>query len=205
MFIEIIEGKARLSEQGIALQGVQKLKKIDKTKGKASFAMWLRFIYFTCDKDSIYRNYLPEERKKKVVEMLFTDKSVTYFEKIAGLKAVVDIYVEQSYTFKELLYRRLLSDIEVMLDLLSKVELTRSARVTGKRDVTFFSETEGKEVTENVHVDVMVKLDNSEEKIKAMDTLDKLLKREVVLKKALREEQVEADLKKASDKRLFDN
>ena len=205
MFIEIIEGKARLTEQGIALPAAQKLKKIDKTKGKASFEMWLRFIYFTYDKESIYKNYLQQESKIKVVEMLFPEKSITYFEKIAGLKAVVAIYVEMTYTFKELLYRRLLSDIESMLDRLSKVELTRSSRVKGQRDITFFSEKEGKEVTENVHVDVMVKLDNSDEKIKAMDTLDKLLKREVVLKKALKEEQIEADLKKASDKRLFDN
>ena len=205
MFIEIIEGKARLTEQGIALPAVQKLKKIDKTKGKASFEMWLRFIYFTCDIESIYKNYLPTERDKKVQEMLFPDKSVTYFKKIAGLEQVRAIYIEMSMSFKERLYVRALKDIEEMLERVSKVELTKNARVQGKRDITFFSEKEGKEVTENVYVDVMVRLDNSEEKIKSMDVMDKLLKREVILKKALKEERIESDLKKASEKRLFDN
>ena len=204
MFISIVEGRAKLTEQGNFLPAAQKLKKIDKTKGKAAFETWLRFIYFTCDKESLYKNYLPSERDQKVQEMLFPDKSVTYFKKITGLEAVRKIYIEMSMSFKEKLYTRLLRDVEEMLERVSKVELTKSARVKGKRDVTFFSETEGKEVTENVWVDVIIKIDNSDEKIKAMDTLDKILKREVILKKALKEEKIEEDLKKASQQRLFD-
>ena len=118
---------------------------------------------------------------------------------------MAEMYIEMTYTFKELLYRRLLADIESMLDRLSKIELTKSVRVKGARDITFYSTELKKNVTENVDLDVRISIDNSEEKLKAMDTLDKLLKREVILKKALKEEQIEADLQKASDKRLFDN
>ena len=205
MLVEIIDGKARLTKQAESVPAIQRLKKIDKTKGKASFEMWLRYLYFSYDKDSIYRNYLPKEREKKVVEMLFPDKSVTYFKKIAGLSNVASMYIEMTYTFKELLYRRLLSDIEEMLDELSQVKLTRQARVKGRRRVSFYSQIEGKQVSEDIDLDVMVKIDNSDEKIKVMDNVDKLLKREVIIKKALKEEQIEADLKKAADKRLFDN
>ena len=205
MYIELKEGKAVVNQQGMCLPLVKKVHKNDKTKGKRAFESWMRFVYFAFDKESIYKNYLPKEREKKVVEAMFTDKNVTYFRNIAGLNAVIDDYVERSYTFKELLYRRLLSDIEGMLDRLSKIELTRTARVQGSRDITFYSDELGKEITQKVDLNVRVTLDNSEEKIKAMDTLDKLLKREVILKKALKEEQVEADLQKASNKRLFDN
>lgn len=205
MFIKISEGRAKLTSQGETLPAVKKLYKIDKTRGKASFSMWCLYLYHCYDRESIYKNYTPAEREKKVVETLFPGKSVTYFRKVTGLQAVADLYIDMSYSFKEKLYRRLLTDIDEMLDRVSKVELTKSARVKGKRDITFFSEKEGKEVTENVWVDVMIKIDNSDEKIKAMDILDKLLKREVVIKKALKEEQIESDLKKASQQRLFDS
>lgn len=205
MFIGIKDGIAVCNEQGMGLPLVRKLYMRDKTRHKKSFETWMRFIYYAYDKDSIYRNYLPKEREKKVVEMLFPDRTVTYFKQIAGLQAVVDLYVEMSYTFKELLYRRLLADVEVMLDRVSKIELTKTARVQGARDITFYSKELKKEITEMIDLDVRVSLDNSDEKIKAMDTLDKLLKRENILKRALKEEQIEADLKKASDKRLFDN
>lgn len=120
------------------------------------------------------------------------------------MKALIDFYIESTYTFKELLYRRLLHDVEEMMDKLSKIELTKTVRLKRDIDVTFFSKTEKKEVTENIKVDMRISVDNSEEKIKAMDTLDKLLKREVILKKALKEEQIEAELQKASARRQFD-
>lgn len=205
MYITIVEGKAKLSEQGKALPVVKRVHRIDRTKGKRAFESWMRFVYYAYDKESIYKNYLPKEREKKVVESIFPDRNVTYFKTLAGMKALIDDYIERSYTFKELLYRRLLGDVEEMLERLSKIELTKSVRVKATRDVTFYSPTEKKEITEHVPIDVVVKVDNSEEKIKAMDTLDKLLKREVVLKKALKEEQIEADLEKASQKRMFDN
>ena len=205
MFITIKDGKAKFSEQGMNLPVVKKLYVKDKTSGKKSFDMWGRFIYYVHDKESIYRNYLPKEREKQVVDSMFPDKSVSYFKGIAGLQAVIDTYVEMGLTFKELLYQRLLSDVEAMLDKVSRIELTKTARVQGARDVTFYSERLKEEITEKIDLNVRVTLDNSEEKIKAMDTLDKLLKREVILKNALREEQVAADLKKASDKRMFDN
>lgn len=204
MFIEIKDGKAVVSQDGLAIPLVKRVYARDKVKGKASFEMWMRFIYYAYNKESIYRNYLPKEREQKVVEALFPDKSVTYFKSLAGMKALIDFYIESTYTFKELLYRRLLHDVEEMMDKLSKIELTKTVRLKRDIDVTFFSKTEKKEVTENIKVDMRISVDNSEEKIKAMDTLDKLLKREVILKKALKEEQIEAELQKASARRQFD-
>ena len=204
MFIQIKDGKAKVSEQGMGMPVVKQVYKRDKSTGKASFEKWMKFVFHSYDKNSIYKNYLPGEREKKVVENLFPDKSVTYFKTIPGMTALIDFYIESSYSFKELLYRRLLKDVEEMMGRLSKIELTRTARVKGRKDVTFFSKVEKKEVTETLDLDVRLSIDNSEEKIKAMDILDKLLKREVTLKKALREEQIQEDLKKQSANRIFD-
>ncbi len=204
MFINIKDGKAIVSSDGLALPLVKKVYSRDKVKGKASFETWMRFIYYAYNKESIYRNYLPKEREKKVVEALFPDKSVTYFKTLAGMSQLIEFYIESSYTFKELLYRRLLNDVEQMMDRLSKVELSKTVRLKQSRDITFFSKTEKKEVTETIDIDMRISVDNSEEKIKAMDTLDKLLKREVILKKALKEEQIEAELSKARAQRMFD-
>jgi len=204
MFIEIKDGKAVVSEQGMGIPIVKKVYNRDKSSGKISFEKWMRFVFHSYDKNSIYKNYLPQEREKKVVENLFPDKKVNYFKTIPGMLALIEFYIESSYSFKELLYRRLLKDVEEMMDRLSKIELTRVTRVKGRRDVTFFSKTEKKEVTETIDIDVRLSIDNSEEKIKAMDILDKLLKREITLKKALMEEQIQEDLKKQSANRLFD-
>ena len=202
--IKIIEGKAVCSEEFLAQPIVVRVMKRDKVRNKITFETWMRFVYFAYDKNSIYRNYLPKEREKKVIEMLFPDKNVQYFTSIAGMKELINFFIEANYSFKELLYRRLLIDIESMMDRLSKIELTRTTRVKGKRDITFFSKTEKKEVTETIDIDVRMKIDNSEEKIKSMTMLDKLLAREVTLKKALKEEEIANEMKKQSAGRLFD-
>ncbi len=204
MFISIKDGKAIVSQDGLALPLVRKVYSRDKVKGKASFETWMRFIYYSYNKESIYRNYLPKEREKKVIEALFPDRSISYFKNIPGMKALIEFYIESTYTFKELLYRRLLNDVEQMMDRLSKVELSKTVRLKQSRDITFFSKVEKKEVTETIDIDMRISVDNSEEKIKAMDTLDKLLKREVILKKALKEESIEAELAKAKAQRMFD-
>lgn len=204
MFIEIKEGKAVVNEQGMALALVKKVYARDKVKGKTIFETWMRFMYYSYSKDSIYRNYLPNEREHKVIEALFPDKSVSYFKTLPGMKELIDFYIESTYTFKELLYRRLLIDVESMMDRLSKVELTKTVRIKQARDITFFSKTEKKEVTENINIDTRITIDNSEEKLKAMDILDKLLKRELILKKALKEEAIESELEKAKAQRMFD-
>jgi len=204
MFIDIIEGKAVVSEEAMSVPIFQKVYKIDKAKGKKSFDLWMRFVYSAYSKESIYHNYLPKEREKRVVENMFPDKSVSYFKGIAGMKQLIEFYIESTYTFKEKLYLRLLNDVEEMMERLSKIELTKITRVKGKKDITFYSEKVKEDITESIDIDVRISIDNSEEKIKAMDTLDKLLKRESVLKKALKEEQIEADLEERKG-RLYDN
>ena len=205
MFVELNEGKAVLTSQGEAIPLVQKIRKQDKTKNKKAFETWIRFLFFAYDKESIYRNYLPKEREKKVVEMHFPDKTVNYFKNIANLPALADEYVKMTYTFKELLYRRLLSDVEEMMDTLSKVELTKMSRIKVDKEVTFYSEKAKENITDKIKFDVRIKIDNIAEKIRAADMLEKLLKREEILKTKLKEEQMEAATKKVSQRRLYDN
>ena len=202
--IKIEKGEALLSDQFKAIPIVRKVFLRDKAKGKASFKMWMRYVYYAYSKDSIYKNYLPREREGKVVDTIFPTKTVTYFKSIAGMKQLIDFYIEASYSFKELLYRRLLIDVEQTMDRLSKVELTTTSRVKGKRDITFFSKTEKANVTETVDIDVRISIDNSAEKEKSMVLLDKLLERETKLKKALKEEEIQNQLKEASSRRLYD-
>jgi len=205
MFISLVEGKAVVNEQGMELAIVKKVYKADKSNHKVSFEKWMRFVYHVWHRDSIYRNYMPKEREKKVVTMVFPDKTVSYFKGISGMKDLIDVYIDMCYSFKEKIYIRLLNDIEVMMDKLSKIELTKTARVIGEKEVTWYSKKTEKEETETIPLSVRVTIDNSEEKIKAMDVIDKLLKREAVLKEALKKEQIENDLKKTSLTRQFDN
>jgi hypothetical protein len=204
MFITISDGKAVVNEEGMALPFVLKVYKSDKTHNKAKFELLMRFVYHAYSKDSIYRNYLPKEREQKVVETLFPDKKLKYFKESPGMSILIKEYISMTYTFKELLYRRLLIDIEQMMDRLSKIELTKTARVKGRREIDIYVDEIGKSIKKEVDLDVRISIDNSEEKIKAMDILDKLLKREAMLKKALQEEKIEAQMKKQSEQRMFD-
>ena len=204
MFISIAEGKAVVDKQGMAQPFVQKVYKSDKSKGKKSFDSWMRFVFFAYAKESIYRNYLPEERERQVVLALFPNKTVTYFKTITGMKEFISKYINLTYTFKEKLYRRLLEDIEEMQDAASKIPLTKTVRVKGNRDITFYSRVEDQDVTESVDLDVRVTIDNTVEKLKAIDTLEKLLKREEILKKKLKEEEIEMAAQKKMQRRMFD-
>jgi len=204
MFIEIIEGKAVVSEQGMALPSVQSVYKLDKSKGKKTFNNWMKFMYYAYAKDSIYRNYLPAERERKVVEAMFPDKSVKYFKSIEGMAVLIEKYIDMTYTFKEKLYRRLLQDVEEMQEEMSRVPLKKTVRVKQDKDVKFYSRVEEQEITETVSFDVRVTIDNTPEKLKAMDNLEKLLIREEILKKKLKEEQIEMDTAKKNQRRQFD-
>lgn len=204
MFISIKEGKAVVNEQGMAQPFVKKVYKNDKSKGKKSFESWMRFVFYSYSKESIYRNYLPEDRERHVVLALFPDKSVTHFKTIIGMKELISKYVDITYTFKEKLYRRLLQDIEEMMDAASKIPLVKTTRVKGAREITFFSRVEEQDVTELVDLDVRVTIDNTVEKLKAIDTLEKLLKREEILKKKLKEEEIEMAAQKKTERRMFD-
>ena len=204
-WITIVEGKAVVSPEGMSLPLVQKVYKVDKKKGKPSFEVWMRFLFFAFFKDSIYINYLPREREQKVVETIFPDKSVTYFHKITGMDQLIKFTIGSTYTFKEKLYRRLLEDIEDEMDRLSKIKSERMARVKGNREIRFVSSITQEEVKEIVPLDVMVKIDNSEEKLKSMDVIDKLMKREKLLKEELKKEEIARNLEESSGRYKFDN
>ena len=202
--IKIVEGKAVMTDQAWAIPLVNSIYNNDRKSQKVSFEMWMRFVYFAYDKKSIYRNYLPEEREKKVVEMLFPDKTVEYFLKKKDMKAFIRFYIESTYSFKEILYRRLLQDIEDMMDRVSKVPMVKKVKVAGDKEVSFYSQIEKKTVKETIKINSYINVDNSEQKLKSMVLLDKLLEREVKLKKALKEEEIANELEKQRVARMFD-
>ena len=203
MFLELLEGEIKVTEQGKALKEYKELRAADKTKGKTSLKKHLRFIYFAYHKKSIYRNYLPRERERKVKEALFPEDRIDYFLGNARSQRLAKVLIETSYTFKEKLYRKLLLDVEDMQRRVSDVEMTRVVRIRSPREVTFFSKTLKQEVRETIDLDVRMTVDNSEEKFKALELLEKLLKKEEILKKKLKEEEIEM-LTASGGKRLFD-
>lgn len=203
MFLELAEGEVKVTEQGKALKEVQELRKSDRTKNKQAFKKWLRFIYFSYDKKSIYRNYLPNEREKAVKDALFPDDTLHYFTRNPKLQNVAKLLVELSYTFKEKLYRKLLIDIEDMLERVSDVQMTRTVRITAPKEIEFYSETLKGQVKERVNIDTRIIVDNSEEKFKALELLEKLLKKEEILKDKLKAEEIELRTD-GSQKRMFD-
>ena len=203
MFLELVDGEIIVSEQGLSLKEVQALKKSDRHPGKPSYKKWLRFIYFAYHKKSIYRNYLPREREKKVKEALFPDEKLAYFLSNTKVQTVAKVLIELSYTFKEKLYRTLLGDIEDMMERVSKVEMTRTARITAPKKLKFYSESLKTNVEEVVNIDTRLVVDNSEEKFKALELLEKLLKKEEILKDKLKQEEIELRTEQGQ-KRLFD-
>ena len=56
VFIQIKDGKAKVSEQGMGMPVVKQVYKRDKSTGKASFEKWMKFVFHSYDKNSIYKN-----------------------------------------------------------------------------------------------------------------------------------------------------
>ena len=204
MFLEIELDKVKVNEQGHTLKEVKALRSSDKTRDKRFFKDAITYVYYTYNKNSIFKNLLPDQRAKKVCEVFLPKRKPTDFESNVRVKDVIVLYNELSKSFKETIREKILSDIQDMMEKVANVPLTKVQRVKRTVNVEFFCDQCSAKHTQDVTIDTRLTIDNTAEKYQALDMVEKLLARESDVMKKIKEEEVDKK-KNIEIKRMFDN
>jgi hypothetical protein len=124
-------------------------------------------------------------------------KKIGEFEASAGFDDFVKWYLDFTKTYKEKMYSNHLADIETMAENISKISFTKKKRIIRTIKVKV-----GKDWFD-ADVDTELEVDNTEEKLAAMDLMTRLIEKEEYLKKKIQEEYIK-DSKKQAERRMFD-
>jgi hypothetical protein len=197
--MEILELR---DEQVKLIEGTEGLPQIKKFKSKIMqrkkfFDDSLCYIFYMHSRKSVFRGMLPKERKQKIFDTFFPSRKIGEFEASAGFDDFVKWYLDFTKTYKEKMYSNHLADIETMAENISKISFTKKKRIIRTIKVKV-----GKDWFD-ADVDTELEVDNTEEKLAAMDLMTRLIEKEEYLKKKIQEEYIK-DSKKQQERRLFD-
>lgn len=164
---------------------------------KKFFDDCMRFIYYMYSRNSVFRDILPKEREEKIMDTFFPKRTSVDFTRSDGFNKFVEWYLDFTKSYKERMYENHLSDIEEMAINISKISFTKKKKILRTVNVKV-----GKEYMD-VDIDTEIIVDNTEEKLKAMDLMTRLIEKEEFLKKKITEEYIKGT-KKGMERRLFD-
>lgn len=157
------------------------------------------YVYNTYHRESIYNEYTINERKDRICLDLFENKiRPEYFEDNKIIKDFIDLFVEMTMTAVERDHERCKKDIEDLHLHISSIPFIYKKTIT--RNVSFENPNKKGEIKIE-EVDVVIDIDNSEEKIKALNTREKLYALDQKLRKLVEVEKVEKEL---SAKTMFE-
>ena len=182
-FLYLEDDIVRLNPQALTIPEIRKIKASDKNAGKPVFSRILEYTYHMYSPNSIYRHLPEDKRREKVVMNLFSKINPATYEK-GNVKAFVEIYKEYSYTQKQRVLDRMTTDLEQMIENLSKIPF--SIKVNETHRVFVNCPRKGEEVPVDVRIKKVV--DNSAEKMKAMKMIEEALDRQEQLRKKVEKE-----------------
>ncbi len=164
---------------------------------KKFFDESIRYMFYMHSRKSVFRDMPPQQRQKKIFETFFPERKLTEFENSKGFKEFKEFYLEFTKSYKERMYENHLADIEQMAINISKIEFTKKKKIVRTIKVKV-----GKDWFD-VDIDTELNVDNTSEKLAAMDLMTKLIEKEEFLRKKIDEEYIKKS-KKAEERRLFD-
>lgn len=177
------------------------VKKMKKSTSKKGFEDFCKYVYHTYSLVHPLSSLLPEQRMRRVSTEYLSDAKYWEIEKSnKTASAFIDQFIQDSYSRNERFYFMLSKDMEHFRKYLSEIPFTKKQKISKEVDITF--EYNGEDVTKGVFVSTIIEIDNSKEKIDALQKANNLLKLEKDLRKQIMEEKVEA---KKSTGRIFDN
>lgn len=151
----------------------------------------LVYVYNAYSPQSIYYEFTPQERKERVCTDLFDDKiKAEYFENNKLIKEFIQLFVDMSLTVIQRDHERCKRDIEDLHEHISQIPFMRKQKV--RRQITIKDDDTEKEFIKEI--DIVVDIDNSEEKKKALDIREKLYSLDSRLRKLVETEKIEKEL-----------
>lgn len=156
------------------------------------------YVFNVYSRESLFTEFTPEERRDRVCLDLF-DNTIRseYFEKNKIVKEFIDLFIDMTLSSVERDHERCKRDIEELHNYISEIPFNKKQRI--KRTIAFKDDETGKDLIKEV--DIVVDIDNSEEKIKAIGVREKLYGLDQKLRKLVEVEKIEREL---SAKTMFD-
>ncbi len=157
----------------------------------------LVYVFNVYSPNSIYSEFTPEQRKERVCLDLFDNKIKKEYFESKTIKSFVDLFVEMSMTAVQRDHERCKRDIEDLHEYISSIQFVKKQKI--KRKIVFKDEELGREFEKEI--DLVIDIDNSEEKIKAISVREKLYSIDQRLRKLVEAEKIEKEL---SAKTMFE-
>ena len=189
--VELIEGAEALPQVKKFRTGIMQREKF--------FRDSLKYLYYMYSRKSTFSQMLPEDRKKKIFETFFPSEVKDKFDASKAFITFKDWYFEFSKSYKEKMYENHLADIEEMAVNISKIKFIKKKKII--REIQVKCPKKGDYV--KVDIDTEIEIDNTQEKLNAMDLMTRLIEKEEFLKKKIHEEYIK-ESKKQKQRRLFD-
>jgi hypothetical protein len=157
----------------------------------------LVYVYNVYSPKSIYSEFLPDQRKDRICSDLFESKIKKEYFDSALIKEFIALYVEMSLTAVQRDHEMCKQDIAKLHEYISSIQFTKKERV--RRTITFRDDDLDKDFAKDI--DMVIEIDNSEEKIKAIAVREKLYAIDQRLRKLVETEKIEQEL---SAKTMFE-
>lgn len=156
------------------------------------------YVFNVYSRDSLFAEFTPQERKDRVCLDLFENTiKPEYFEQNKIIKEFIDLFIDMSLSAVERDHERCKKDIEELHNYISEIPFNKKQRI--KRTIVFKDEETGKDLIKDV--DIVIDIDNSEEKIRAIGVREKLYGLDQKLRKLVEVEKIDREL---SAKTMFE-
>jgi len=178
-----------ITDDALAHPLIRKVYDQDNTSNKELFLKYISYIYWAYNPNGIYTNLLPENRKEVVIKIVAKNDNWKDIENVPGMKEMIDLYVETSYSPNEILYESCKRDIEYERKRLSEIPPTKKFLYEGSHDIDV-SKGKTKKI-ESVFIKQWIEIDNSDEKDKAYKRILNLFEYEEKMKNIVEKERID--------------
>jgi hypothetical protein len=189
----IINEKIDFTENVKSLPFIQEIRK----QGETYYSNFATFIHWMFRKqDNVYYNLPEKERAKRIDQEIFKEELSEQFYHDGNCVIFIGRMKSAIMSDAERFYQNTKNDLELLRDKLTSIPL--------EKEGYYEQEVPSQDGEATIKVKVKVMIDNSAEKLKAMDMAEKLFafidKLEIRIKKEDKDKK-----KKNDDVRLFDN
>lgn len=179
------------------------LRSQDKTRNKRIYKEKLLYLFFMYKRDGEYSERILSDRKRIVESRYLKELTAEEIEKDEAFIGVRQFYLEEQFTLMENTYFAVEEDIDNLIRHINSIPYNKKEKIkvnviVPKYDVEGLSEDQ----VETKTIEKEVSVNNSEEKLKAMEGLQKILKWKQDLKEMIKKEKIES--KRSNNFYMFD-
>lgn len=179
------------------------LRSQDKTRDKRIYKEKLLYLFFMYKREGEYSERILSDRKRIVESRYLKELKAEEIEKDEAFIGVRQFYLEEQFTLTENTYFAVEEDIDNLIRHINSIPYNKREKIKVNITVPKYDiEDLPEDKLETKTVEKEVNVNNSEEKLKAMESLQKILKWKQDLKEMIKKERTES--KRSNNFYMFD-